>query len=127
VSPRGDRRGFTVIELVVAVVILTVGLLALAAGTAIITRTLANSRRATEAVQLAARRIDNLRAAAASTTPRCTAPTFTSSPGPIVTQGITQTWVVPPNGALRVVRAIVTYPVGRGRTKTDTLATNIPC
>jgi len=34
---------------------------------------------------------------------------------------------VPPTGSMRVVRVIVTYSVGGGRSKTDTLATNIQC
>ena len=37
------------------------------------------------------------------------------------------TWTVPATGAVREVRVVTQYPLGRGRTRTDTLRTLIPC
>jgi prepilin-type N-terminal cleavage/methylation domain-containing protein len=121
------RSGFTIVELLVAVVVLGVGLLALAAGMGSVTTTLNGSRISTEAVQLATRRMDRLRAAARSTTTPCTSTTFSSSAAPITNAGVTTTWVVPGAGTLRLVMVIASYPVGRGRTRVDTLATTISC
>ena len=122
-----NRSGFTIVELLVAVVVLGVGLLALAAGMGSITRTLHGSRISTEAVQLATRRMDRLRAAARSTPAPCTAGTFSSSVAPSYSAGVTTTWIVPGSGALRRVLVIASYPMGRGKTRVDTLATNINC
>lgn len=122
-----NRSGFTIVELLVSVVILAVGLLALGAGLGTITRTLYGSRISTEAVQLATRRMDRLRAASRSTAVPCTSSLFSSSAGPFVTVGVTQTWEVPASGTLRTVRVISTYSMGRGKTRVDTLATTISC
>ena len=122
-----NRSGFTIVELLVAVTILGTGLLALAAGMGSITRTLHGSRISTEAVQLATRRLDRLRAASRSTPTPCTSSTFSSSAVPITNAGVTTRWEVQPSGWLRVVRVIASYPVGGGRTRVDTLATTISC
>ena len=84
------------------------------------------SRNATQAMQVGNRKLDQLRAAAASTQPSCTAANFASG-GPSGLSGVTYSWVVPASGTLRAVRVILQYPLGRGRTKTDTLATNVSC
>ena len=123
----GNRSGFTIVELLVAVTILGTGLLALAAGMGSVTRTLHGSRISTEAVQLATRRLDRLRAASRSTATPCTSPNFSSSVAPITNFGVTTTWVVPTTGWTRRVLVIASYSVGGGRTRVDTLATNISC
>ena len=122
-----NRSGFTIVEMLVAVTVLTVGLLALGAGIGRVTTTLTASRISTEAVQLATRRMDRLRAASRSTTVPCTSTIFSSSSGLEYDNEIAQSWVVPSSGALRRVLVISSYPAGRGRTKVDTLATTISC
>lgn len=121
------RSGFTLIETLVAIVILGIGLLAMAATSGAITTTLVGSRGATQATQLANLRIEQLRALSRSTATPCTASGFASSGAAVVTQGITVSWVVPVSGASRRVRVITTYGLGRGRTRTDTLITLISC
>lgn len=123
-----DRRGFTLIEVLVSIVLLAIGLLTMAATSGGITRTLTVSRMATEASQLAARRLDMLRAAAAATVPnpKCTAAAFASSSAPVVTGGVTESWIVPASGAARQILVIVSYR-GVNGTKTDTVATTISC
>lgn len=128
-SPRmsSHEGGFTLVEMMVSVVILSVGVLALAAASGGVTRTLTGSRTATVASQVASWRLETLRAAAQSTTPRCASGAFASSSSPLMSQGVTERWVVPVSGSLRVVRVTVTYPVGGSRTRTDTVATNVVC
>jgi len=122
-----NRSGFTIVELLVSVVVLSVGLLALGAGIGRVTTTLNGSRVSTESVQLATRRMDRLRAASRSTAVPCTSGLFTSSSGLEYDGDISQSWVVPSSGSLRRVLVINSYPIGRGRTRTDTLATTISC
>jgi prepilin-type N-terminal cleavage/methylation domain-containing protein len=122
-----NRSGFTLVELLVAVVLLGVGLLALAAGTGSITRTLNGSRIATVAASQAYERMDRLRAAARDNPTPCSSTSFTSSAAPVTTQGVTLTWSVPASGALRKVVVIASYKVGGNRTRIDTLATNMSC
>ncbi len=121
------RGGFSLIETLVALVILALGLFAMAATSAAVTTTLTGSRFATIATQLASQRAEVLRATARSTVPPCTAGGFTSSASAITTQGVTMSWTVAASGSTRAVNVITTYPVGRGRTRTDTLRTLIPC
>ena len=59
-APR-TRRGFTVIELVVTIVVLTVGLLAMAANSAVIGRQMRGARVMTEAASTAQSRFELLR------------------------------------------------------------------
>jgi prepilin-type N-terminal cleavage/methylation domain-containing protein len=122
-----DRSGFTMVELLVAVVILAVGLLALAGGNGSITRTLNGSRIATIAAAQANERMDLLRAASRDNAAPCTSASFTSSAGAVTRDGITLTWVVPASGALRTVWVIASYQLGRNTSKVDTLATSISC
>ena len=122
-----NRSGFTIVELLISITVLSVGMLALGAGLGKVTQTLSGSRITTEANQLATRRMDRLRAASRSTLAPCTSPTFASSAAPIYSNGVTQTWQVPGSGALRRVLVISSYPMGRNKTRVDTLVTNISC
>ena len=57
-------RGFTLVELMVAVVLFEVGLLALLSTTAAVTRMLARGRHATQAAIFATQRLERLRVTA---------------------------------------------------------------
>jgi hypothetical protein len=79
----------------------------------------------TRAAQVASRRIETLRMAAYSTSPRCTAPGFISG-GPATTSNVTESWVVPTVGKVRSVQVNVTYRTVQG-TRTASLQTRIEC
>jgi prepilin-type N-terminal cleavage/methylation domain-containing protein len=121
------RGGFTLIETLVAIVILGIGMLAMAATSGAITTTLTGSRYATQATQLANLQMEQLRALSRSTAVPCAAAGFASSGATVVAQNVSISWVVPATGASRRVRVITQYPLGRGRTRTDTLLTLISC
>lgn len=119
-----DRSGFTITEVMIAVVILALGVLALVSGSAAATRMLSQGQRTTNAAVVAAARLERLRRAANATNPRCTSGNFAS--GTATTNGVTETWTVPTSGISRVVLEVVTYKKYSG-TITDTLASIVSC
>ncbi|MGI9039919.1 MAG: prepilin-type N-terminal cleavage/methylation domain-containing protein [Gemmatimonadales bacterium] len=117
--------GFTLVEVLVAVVVLGVGIVALAGASAMTTRMIGQGQISTRASQVASRRMEALRAAAYSTTPSCTSPAFAGG-GPLTTDGITASWVAPATGSARNVSVTVSYPTPRG-TRLQQLRTVLPC
>jgi len=117
--------GFTLVEVLVAIVILAVGVIALAGSTAMVTRMIGRGKVETRVAQRASQRLEALRLSAASTTPRCTAGTFVSG-GPVTSNGLTESWTVPAAGKVRSVQVTVTYRTARGP-RTATLQTRIEC
>jgi hypothetical protein len=79
----------------------------------------------THAVQAASRRMETLRLAASATWPRCTDPGFASG-GPVLSGGMTESWLVPLAGRVRKVRVTVTYLTARGSRKA-VLETALTC
>jgi prepilin-type N-terminal cleavage/methylation domain-containing protein len=118
--------GFTIVEVLVAIMVLGVGVVAMAGSSALVTRMIGRGQRSTRAGQVAAQRLDSLRLVAFSTTPHCTNVT---SGGPVTSPlGVTQTWVVTtPSADLRQVVLKLVYKNARGQTKTDTVSTIIGC
>lgn len=120
--PKG-RGGFTIIEVLVAVVILGVGVVALVGSSASSTRMIGRGRSATRAVQAATERMEILRADAYRTSPDCTA---LASGSDSASTGVVTTWTVTGTGGVRVLRVVSGYRVP-GRLKLDTLVTTIRC
>ena len=119
----GDEQGFTVIEVLVAVVILAVGIVALVSSSAGSTRMIGRGRHATRGVQAAAERMEILRAQAYATTPDCTA---LASGTDSSSHGIVTTWTVSGAGSLRTLQVVAGYQVPGGL-KADTLLTQVRC
>jgi prepilin-type N-terminal cleavage/methylation domain-containing protein len=119
-----SNSGLTLIEVLVAIVVLGIGIVALAGGSSMVTRMIGRGKVETHAAQVASRRMEALRLAAASS-PRCTAAAF-SSGGPAIHDGVTESWVVPATGRLRLVRVTVTYLTVRGP-RSAALETGIEC
>jgi Tfp pilus assembly protein PilV len=113
------------VEVLVAIVVLAIGILALTGSSAAINRMIGRGKVETQAAMAAARRMEALRRVAGSTTPRCRAPEFASG-GPILEGGLLASWTVPPDGAVRQVRVSVTYVTLRGR-RSAVLETSIAC
>jgi prepilin-type N-terminal cleavage/methylation domain-containing protein len=120
-----SSSGLTLIEVLVAIVVLGVGIVVLAGGSSMVTRMIGRGKVETRAAQVASRRMEALRLAAASSVPRCTAAAFTSG-GPDIHDGVTESWVVPSAGKLRLVRVTVTYLTFRGP-RSAALQTGIEC
>ena len=118
------ESGFTLVEVLVAVVVLGVGITALVGSSAMVTRMIGRGQMETRAAQLASRRLENLRRVAYSTSPKCTSGGFANG-GPLTSQGVTESWRI--TGATpRTVTVTVSYRTVRG-THTDALTTRIWC
>jgi prepilin-type N-terminal cleavage/methylation domain-containing protein len=121
------RRGFTLAEVMVALVLLTLGVMALVGSSAMVSRMIGKGRSSTIAVQVATARIERLRRIAASTIPRCISPQFASDS--TTTGGVSERWVVAPGGGTglsRRVSVILAYRDPRGPVR-DTLDTIVLC
>jgi prepilin-type N-terminal cleavage/methylation domain-containing protein len=99
-----NERGFSMAEVMIAMVILTVGVLGIAASSGAITRMTAEGGRGGGSAAVAESRIETIMA-----TP-CASITSTGS----ATAGkFTESWTVTTSGLLRTVTETVTYPTGR--------------
>lgn len=111
------KRGFTLVEVVVALLILSVGLLALGATAGIATRMVAQGRRASRVAVLAARRVEMLRSG------RCAA----MRSGTERHDRFKVTWTVSiAQGTTRSIRVVVVSPTSGGL-RADSFWAVIPC
>ena len=117
--------GFTLVEVLVAIVVLSVGVMALAGSTAMVTRMIGRGKVETRVAQASSRRVEALRLSALSTIPHCTAVSFASG-GPVSANGLTESWTVSAAGKVRSVQVNVTYRTVRGP-RTASLQTRIEC
>lgn len=117
-------RGFTLIEVLVAIVVLTIGIVALAGSSSSVTRMIGRGNIETRAAQAAARRMETLRLAAEAQ-PRCSDPKFASG-GPVISGGVSESWQVLETGKVSRVRVAVTYLTVRGP-RTALLETRLLC
>lgn len=120
-----SRSAFTIAEAVVALVMLSVGVLALVGSAALTSRMVGQGRHSTRTGQVAAARIERLRQIAFSTVPACTGAEWRSDSagGP----GLTESWqILDPAGTARRVRIVLRsrHPTG---TSSDTVVTGFLC
>jgi len=122
------RNGFTIVETLVAIIILSVGVLALASSVGGITRMMSSGQRKTRASTLAASILDSLRNAAYSASPKCTGLVSGASSVTNYGSNYTTDWTVTGTGRSRRITIVVGYRVGT-RAQGDTLVSTIhpPC
>lgn len=122
---RSSRGGFTIVEVLIAIVMLSIGVLALASSSGSITRMMHFGRMKTDATAIGQSVLDSLRYRAQATTPKCTnvvTGTQASAPKP----GFATNWTVTTSGNTRNVMVAVQYWVG-ARRRADTLRTSFYC
>lgn len=117
--------GLTLVEVLIAIVVLCIGVTALASSSGMVTRMIGRGKVETRAAQAAASRMESLRLAAYGTSPRCTSPSFASG-GPVLSGSMTESWQVSPSGKRRRVRVAVTYLTVRG-SRTAELESSVEC
>ena len=110
---RRSGLGFTLVEVLVAILVLSVGVIALAGTSAGVSRMIGRGRVETRAAQAASSRMEALRLAADATAPPCSDLRFASG-GPVISGGMDESWLVPPTGKVRQLRVTVTYLTLRG-------------
>lgn len=117
-----NTRGFTLIEIIVAIVILSVGVLGMVGSAGLVSRMIGQGKRNTRAGVVALQRMEVLRQTALSTSPHCTA----LAGGTATTNAVNETWTVSGAGRSRRLRIIVRYQTTRG-TLADTVNTVVLC
>jgi prepilin-type N-terminal cleavage/methylation domain-containing protein len=119
------RSGFTLAEVVVAVVVLSVGILALAGSAALTSRMVGWGRQSTLVGLAAAARVARLRQLAFSTTPSCGAAEWRSgsAPGP----GVSEAWEILGGAGLARRVLIVLRSRRPGGVGSDTILTAVLC
>ena len=118
-----SRSGFTLVEVLVAVMVLSVGVTALVGSAGVVTRMIGRGQMGTRGAQMASWRLEQLRMWANSTTPRCTSGSFVG--GTWTSRGITEKVVIT-GTTLRTVTDSVTYGTVKGAHK-DVLTTQVRC
>ena len=120
-----NERGFTIIEIIIAIIVLTVGLLGLVTTAALVTRMIARGQRSAMAATFAAQRMERLRPAACIDVQRV---------GGADTLYRGSTWVafsnwvfVDEGNSYYRVRVVTTYKTDQNRVRVDTLEAGIPC
>ncbi len=122
---RASRYGFTVAEALVAVVVLTVGVLALVGSSAQVSRMIGRGRHATVAAMVAAARVERLRQIARSTSPACTSAEWRSDSA--AHAGVTESWhILDAAGVVRRLQLVLRHRAPTTRA-TDTVVTAFLC
>jgi prepilin-type N-terminal cleavage/methylation domain-containing protein len=120
-----SSSGVTLVEVLIALSVLGIGIVALAGSSSMVTRMIGLGNLETRAALAASRRVEILRAAAHSTSSPCSAPSFASG-GPVLADRTTESWVVPLTGARRRVTVNIGYLTVRG-SRSAVLETVIEC
>ena len=116
-------RGFTLVEVMMAVLMLAFGLLILAQSAGGVTRMLRDGRLRTRATALATSRLEALRRQSLATTPNCSA---LSNGAASLPDGMTESWTVSAGSFKRDVAVTVAYSQGTGA-KSVLIRTTLLC
>lgn len=119
------ERGFTIIEVMIAVVILTVGLLGLTTTSGLVTRMIGRGQRSEVAALLAMQRMERSRPAACIPAQRVNG-SETLLRGSQVVARIAWTFTDAGNQSIRL-RVVTDYVVSANRIRTDTMETSVVC
>jgi len=120
-----NERGFTIIEIIIAIIVLTVGLLGLVSTAALVTRMIARGQRSANAAAFAARRLERLRPAACITAQRI-AGTDTLFRG--TTWVAINTWAFTDMGSNNYrLKIRTTSKTIKNSVRADSTETTIPC
>jgi prepilin-type N-terminal cleavage/methylation domain-containing protein len=112
-----NARGFSLAEVMIAIVILAIGVIALGMSAGAITTMTAEGGRASEAASVAASRIETLRRQGCAS----------MASGSATTGAYSETWrVTSPSTLLRNVTVQISYNTGR-RTRSATFSTQVSC
>ncbi|MGH7677194.1 MAG: hypothetical protein ACRENU_01930 [Gemmatimonadaceae bacterium] len=112
------RAGFTLIEVLVALILFEIAMLALAGAAAVAARDLAFANRSVRAQTIARNRLESLRSQACTTL---------GGGQEHIAGGFTETWRIEAQQSLRRITATVEFPLPGGRVSRVALATSVVC
>jgi prepilin-type N-terminal cleavage/methylation domain-containing protein len=115
-TPSRPRAGFTLVELLVALTIFSVGLLAMAATSSVIMQMLAGAQARTVAAGVAESRFEQIAGTAC----------INRTSGTVTSRNIIETWTRFPLARADDVTVAITYLSGH-RSRTETFRSYIPC
>lgn len=118
-----SRDGFTIVEVMVAIVILSVGILGLAATAGVVVRQMTGAVHQSVAATVAYSRMERIRSGS------CLAMKDSSGPASgLVTRNVREFWTVTgtPGSHVLIVRDSIVFIV-RGKTKSQKYVTEYPC
>ncbi len=120
-----SQRGFTIIEIIIAIIVLTVGVLGLVTTAALVTRMIARGQRSATAAAFASRRLERMRAGACIAVQR-------RDGQDTLYRGSTwvavNTWAFSDAGNQNYRLKVVTqYKTVKNSVRTDSTETTIPC
>ncbi len=118
------RGGFTIVEVLVSMMLLSFGILTLAGSAGGITTMMYTGQRKTKSYANAASVLDSLRNTANSSSPKCSSALANGTATRL--SGITAAWQITGSGTSRQARVIMSYQSGRRR-QADTLYASILC
>lgn len=117
----GDRRGVTLVELIVALLVLSIGLMSLASVSGTVARQLAGGNQQTVAAMVVQSRFDSL----ASVAPcRSIVANGASRGGTAVTRGVSERWQIRDLANVIQITDTISF---RGRARPLTYTSLIPC
>ena len=116
-EPGGDRRGFTLIEMIIAIIVMSIGIMGLAGTATYVATQMGGGSAQTIAAAMATKVSDSLAAR------RCAA----IVDGTQTRRGVTATWVVADSTRTKWVTSTIQYKPKRGATKTINYVTVIQC
>ncbi len=121
-----NRRGFTIVEVIIAIIVLTVGILAMVTTAALVTRMIARGQRSADASAFAQRRMERLRVNACNVALRLPGTDTLYRGSNIVS---VNWWTYTPADANNNwrIRVVSTYRTGPNRVRSDSTETTIPC
>jgi type II secretion system protein I len=115
-TPTTSERGYTIVELLIAVVIFSVGLLALAGTASVILTSLTSTQSRTIAAGVAESRFERIRAT----------PCATRASGTAKTRGIAEAWTLDRLARADDVTVAVTF-MSNHRNRTEAFQSFLPC
>ncbi len=120
-----NQRGFTIIEIIIAIIVLTVGVLGLVTTAALVTRMIARGQRSATAASFGSRRLERMRAAG------CVAAQRVNGQDTLYrgsTWVAVNTWTFTDAGNQNYRLKVVTrYKTTKNRVRADSTETTIPC
>jgi Tfp pilus assembly protein PilV len=125
-----NRRGFTIIEIIIAIIVLTVGILGMVTTAALVTRMIQRGQRSADAAAFASRRLERLRPAACIDAQRVNgADTLYRGSSWVAFNTWTFGANVAPAGSNPSYRLkiVSTYKTSQNKTRKDSTETTIPC